>query len=344
MGTIGRYGVDQTKQALSYDPATKAVLNSAAHTVGYVTNLVTPDPVLKFIEKQYKFVLGHFPTENERFIIESCGGILLPEVGGLGLKIAVIPVKSGTKSLLKTLKPSIIETATNEISITKLSQSEVKTTLQKVIEDNTGVTRGKQSFPNLTKKELDLLPHENIIIDNPHGTISIKLQSGKELIQPYKEINTNLHTQNINQLKHYSNEMIRGLTREEVITNITNLELKKLIEELYKPGAKIGSGSSAAAHLQETFTGKKVGNRFHAQKVENYSTKLQRWLGNNSEEALLKKWDRVKTVDSADNLKEFLINSNVSAADRQIAKYLLDDMLNSLNDAKKLKIMKNSLK
>lgn len=339
------------------DPVSQVVLEKLGEGFEWVENNVS-EKVANYLLPKIGINEGDEGSRTGKGMTNFAVTSAIGGVAGKTLKVAgkAYKVSKAEANFLKAAtKIEVVGTTKTAITVgTNLSETGLisstatkpynPTPLQKIIEDNTGVTRGEQSFSTLTKKELDLLSHENIIIDNPHGTVSIKLQSGKELIPPYKEINTNLHPQNINQLKHYSNEMIRSLTREEIITNVTNLELKALIEELYRPGAKIGSGSSVAAHLQETFTGKKVGNKFHAQKIENYSTKLERWLGNNSEEALIKRWDRVKTIDSADNLKEFLINSNVSSADRQIAKYLLDDMLNSLNDAKKLKIMRDSLK
>ncbi|EBG5617116.1 type IV secretion protein Rhs, partial [Salmonella enterica subsp. enterica] len=62
---------------------------------------------------------------------------------------------------------------------------------------------------------------------------------------------------------------------------VENAELKNLIDDLYRPNAKVGSGSTADAVRYELSTGEKVGGRGHIQKAEQYSESLQRWLNKN---------------------------------------------------------------
>ncbi len=59
---------------------------------------------------------------------------------------------------------------------------------------------------------------------------------------------------------------------------VTDARLEALINDLYRPGAKVGTGSTADAVRQELQTGNAVGGVFHSQKAQDYSLALQRWL------------------------------------------------------------------
>lgn len=61
----------------------------------------------------------------------------------------------------------------------------------------------------------------------------------------------------------------------------TDPDLSLVMDELYRTGAKIGSGSTAAAVRHERATGGDVGGRLHAAKAQGYVIYLRRWLRNN---------------------------------------------------------------
>ena len=79
-------------------------------------------------------------------------------------------------------------------------------------------------------------------------------------------------------------------------------KLQNIVDDLYKPNAKVGSGSTAAAIREELSTGNQVGGKYHYEKGELYRRGLQNWLEN---------------------------NPNANLGDKVIAKNLLKD----LNDA-----------
>jgi filamentous hemagglutinin len=54
-----------------------------------------------------------------------------------------------------------------------------------------------------------------------------------------------------------------------------------MMDDLYRDGAQIGSGSTADAVRYENATGQPVGGVFHSEKASNYIAGLQRWLNNN---------------------------------------------------------------
>ena len=101
-GGSGRYTVDQVKQLLAYyDPATKAWLNGALHGLGYSINAVIPDPILRTLAQLHEYVLSPFHTENERFVVEAAGQLLLAELGGTALRSALISGANKSNMLLK---------------------------------------------------------------------------------------------------------------------------------------------------------------------------------------------------------------------------------------------------
>jgi RHS repeat-associated protein len=62
---------------------------------------------------------------------------------------------------------------------------------------------------------------------------------------------------------------------------VQNLGLQKKINEIYRPNARIGSGSTAAAIRHELATGEKVGSKYHSQKGRDLITSFEGWLKNN---------------------------------------------------------------
>lgn len=59
---------------------------------------------------------------------------------------------------------------------------------------------------------------------------------------------------------------------------VMDSKLKRIVNDLYRPRAKIGNGSTADAIRHEQKTGKAVGGRFHFQKGELYQRALSNWL------------------------------------------------------------------
>ncbi|AZG15417.1 type IV secretion protein Rhs [Cupriavidus pauculus] len=62
---------------------------------------------------------------------------------------------------------------------------------------------------------------------------------------------------------------------------VSDTKLGGLIDDLYRDGAKIGTGSTADAVRYEAHTGNPVGGVFHTQKAQDYSVALQKWLDSN---------------------------------------------------------------
>ena len=62
---------------------------------------------------------------------------------------------------------------------------------------------------------------------------------------------------------------------------VENADLKELVNWLYRPNAKVGSGSTAEALRFERATGKKVGGKTHNKKVPDAIRNLEKWIKNN---------------------------------------------------------------
>ncbi|MFO6484887.1 type IV secretion protein Rhs [Escherichia coli] len=63
--------------------------------------------------------------------------------------------------------------------------------------------------------------------------------------------------------------------------DVTDSNLKNIIDNLYRPNAKVGSGSTADAVRYKLATGEKVGGRGHVLKAQDYTRALQDWLDKN---------------------------------------------------------------
>lgn len=59
-------------------------------------------------------------------------------------------------------------------------------------------------------------------------------------------------------------------------------KLQHIVDDLYRPNSKVGSGSTAAAIRHEQETGLPVGDRFHTEKGEIYRKALTNWLSKNT--------------------------------------------------------------
>ena len=84
---------------------------------------------------------------------------------------------------------------------------------------------------------------------------------------------------------------------------VTNTQLAGLMDDLYRDGAKVGTGSTADAVRYEIANGVPVGGAFHTQKAQDYSKALQKWL---------------------------VLNPKASFSDRSAAQNVYNDLQNSL--------------
>ena len=63
--------------------------------------------------------------------------------------------------------------------------------------------------------------------------------------------------------------------------NVRDVNLKNIIDDIYRPNTKVGSGSTTDAAHYELTTGEKVGGRGYIEKAKIYSKALQGWLNRN---------------------------------------------------------------
>ncbi|RLK58897.1 hypothetical protein [Actinokineospora cianjurensis] len=101
-------------------------------------------------------------------------------------------------------------------------------------------------------------------------------------------------------------EVLKADLRKEMARpEVSNPNLAKWMEELYRDDAEIGSGSTAAAVRYERETGERVKGRFHSGKAQTSIRSLEKWLFN---------------------------NPDASRNDRATAENVILDMKNSLKD------------
>jgi len=92
--------------------------------------------------------------------------------------------------------------------------------------------------------------------------------------------------------------------RERLLLSVTNRKLRNAIDQLYRPGAKIGSGGLADAIRHEIVTGELVGGRSHIEKGR----------------------QRIK------NLENIIARESLNAKDSMIAKMLLQELREALKE------------
>ena len=71
------------------------------------------------------------------------------------------------------------------------------------------------------------------------------------------------------------------LRRQMSKPHVTDSNLAGIVDDIYRPGAKVGSGSTGDAIRHELATGESVGGAFHSQKGEDSIRALEKWLKNN---------------------------------------------------------------
>lgn len=76
-------------------------------------------------------------------------------------------------------------------------------------------------------------------------------------------------------------QVVDSLASKMVKPVVQDSKLSGLIDDLYRDGAKIGTGSTTDAIRYETSAGQPVGGVFPTQKAQDYSTALQKWLNDN---------------------------------------------------------------
>ena len=90
--------------------------------------------------------------------------------------------------------------------------------------------------------------------------------------------------------------------RESLLNSVTNEKLKNIINNLYRPGAKIGSGSTADAIRYELQTGDLLSKTGHMQKGKDYLT----------------------------GLNNLLEKENLSITDNAVTKFLIKDLTDAI--------------
>ena len=112
----------------------------------------------------------------------------------------------------------------------------------------------------------------------------------------------NNHSSKYNSVLEESNAL--GTARDNLLNSAENPKLKNIVNDLHRPGAQIGSGSSMDAFRFEQLTGGTVRGKSHFQKLIDYRTALQRLWAN---------------------------KATLSVSDQQIVKSLLNDIQNALS-------------
>ncbi|WP_308415895.1 RHS repeat-associated core domain-containing protein, partial [Pectobacterium aroidearum] len=104
------------------------------------------------------------------------------------------------------------------------------------------------------------------------------------------------------------NYAISSEQRQKIIDSIDNPKLKSMFSELYRPGANVPDGGTAASILHTKNTGQLIGGSDHINKGESYLGALK------------------NLVSGSGKYK----NEALSGSDRSLANYMIDDLRGAL--------------
>ncbi|MCE5318950.1 MAG: pre-toxin TG domain-containing protein, partial [Parachlamydia sp.] len=108
-----------------------------------------------------------------------------------------------------------------------------------------------------------------------------------------KAANENSATSSANH-ERYKTELRKDMQKP----NVENPDLEKIMDYTYRPNAKVGSGSTAAAIREEAMTGGQVGGKTHSQKGQDVMNSLADWMKKNQANDTIK----AKDMDAAKNV------------------------------------------
>jgi len=94
-----RYLFDQASHTAhvvtpTYTGVVNAVNGTIGHGVAELYQLTLPDRAKEYLAETYKGMMGYFPTENQRFLVNTAAGMLVGQVTARGLNLGMIN-KSG---------------------------------------------------------------------------------------------------------------------------------------------------------------------------------------------------------------------------------------------------------
>lgn len=151
------------------------------------------------------------------------------------------------------------------------------------------------------------------------GKVRGKAQSSvaREAGSTTGQVSSNVNPQNVALHERYRDDLIRNMEKPHV----KDPDLKKIVEGLYRPNARVGSGSTAAALRSEIRTGEPVGGKFHREKAEQRIRNLRDWIKTRAENANLSINEQAKRA----------MKPHPSSQDMQTAKNLLRDLEAAFN-------------
>ena len=232
-GTI-RYLFDQASHtAHVVDPGSKALVDASFGTlgrgVGELYQLTLPDSAKKYIAKTYRDVMGHYPTENQRFGIELPVGILLGQMTASGIKMAMVQSRGVGRNLGPGHSGGEINQVTGNKPLALEWTSDVK-----VLEKSTNL-----SAPYKLNKDL------------PRNSVQERLGGHYEYQSP-ENIKLQKHAEDFLRRDKFENKVIKDITGNEYIFKGSPRELVALeIKQLLKEEGKIIAGAGHKKHIKD---------------------------------------------------------------------------------------------
>ena len=103
MGGTIRYMFDQASHISHVvSPEITGLFNASTGTMGYgiteLYQLTMPDNVKRFLAQSYKHMMGQFPTENQRFLVQTTMGTLAGQITAKGINLAIVNKANNPKA------------------------------------------------------------------------------------------------------------------------------------------------------------------------------------------------------------------------------------------------------
>ena len=249
----------------------------------------------------------------------------------LGLEVATsvaggVVFKAGGKLIAESGAGKTVVKALNEALETVLNKSPaLKFALNKFVGKLESFTKTlgdkleKKLLP-INKPTLAGAPTTGALKTKAPTTAQAKVSGVKASTTAETGTSTVHPSQNPKNVAHH--ERYRDILIQNMETpHVTDPELKKIVSKLYRPNAKVGSGSTADALRSELKTGQPVGGKFHKDKSVERIRNLKRWINAHTTNANRPISEIAKRTES----------TLPSAQDMQTAKNLLRDLERALN-------------
>lgn len=270
---------DETDKIINEETSSKYAYEDAAGSIDEDKSEVTSE---EFFGEGYRNVHNTARTPEDQLLLDTVDGVAIVSAGGLiggagiGLELAIDAIYGDEISGLNDaaieiisrtidVDPSTVEVVVvgGQVVLTGKAIADTVKNSPELIDDIREVFRGKAGSG----------PDESLRGNGQGNNGSFESEAD------FGSLNQPSRGDTLAEHENLKTDFRRQMERPN--TSGKDPQLEKVLDENYRPNAKIGSGSTADALRHEILTGEKVGGREHRQKAENTAEFLRDWLRKN---------------------------------------------------------------